>query len=254
MANYKGPMYDYKVAPNTIAVGDLVLDNGKLSWGVPAATALAPICDFLDLIPGKCSITVAVAEALQTSTVTFTAANNTTYTLRIQQWDAVNNVWISQVYTYTSLAAGDTATTIGNQFRTQINADSRIHVFAEGAATLILHAEAGYPVFQAVSIEPATTTVGLNATGNPAIGTTAALALKGIVVAAGLSYTQIHLTYNADGIPTNTLQKNQPYVLDIFLDQASANYAAVLAKWRYVLAGRTTSVGGPADPEAIGVL
>lgn len=256
MASYKGPMADWKIVSTAVVAADLTLDNGILKFGVPTASASQVICDFLDLIPGQCSITVAVAEALQTTTVTFTAANNTTYMLRLQQWDAANRVWITNVYAYTSAASGDTATTIGNAFRTQINADSRIHILAGGTATLMLYAEAGYPVFTATSIEPSTTTVVLNATGNPAVGTTAALALEGITegVASAASYTRVRLRYNANGVPTNTLQTNQPYQLDLYINQASADYANTLAKFRYILAGRSTSITSAANPEAIAVL
>lgn len=247
-------MYDYELVSTSVVAADLTLDNGILKFGVPTATASKVICDFLDLIPGKCSITVAVPEALQQTTVTFTAANNTTYMLRLQQWDATNRVWITNVYAYTSAASGDTATTIGNAFRTQINADSRIHVLAGGTATLALYAEAGYPVFTATSIEPSTTTVVLNATGNPAVNTTAALALEGITGATGASYTRIHLEYNANGIPTNSLQTNQPYVKDYFINQASADYSNTLAKWRYILANRSTSITSAANPESAAVL
>lgn len=254
MANYLGPQYNYQLVSTAVVAADLTLDNGILRFGVPIATAGQVICDFLDLIPGQCSVTVAVAEALQTSTVTFTAAANTTYMLRIQQWDAINRVWISNVYAHTSLPAGSTATTIGDDFRDQINADPRIKVLAGGTATLMLYAEAGYPVFTVTSIEPATTTVVLNATGNPAVGTTAALALEGITGATGASYTRVRLKYNANGIPTNSLQTNQPYTLDLFINQASADYANTLAKFRYILAGRSTSITSAANPEAFAVL
>lgn len=265
MSNYKGPQYNYIVPANTIVAADVVLDAGVLSFGVPAATGLRPICDYQDLIPGKNTVTASVAATLQVDTVTFTAVANTTYTLKVTQWDPVARKNIYRVYTYTSAASGDTATTIGDEFRAQITADSGIYIAASGGATLILTAEnrvvtidgasvtVPYATFTTTNVEPAATAIALTTPGVVPIGTTATLALKGITVAAGMSFTTVHLEYNANGIPTNSLQTNQPYVLDIYIDQASADLANTVAKFRYLLAGRMTSIGGPANPEAIAV-
>ena len=253
MSNYKGPQYNYIVAANTVVATDIVLDAGILSFGVPAATALRPICDFQDLIPGACKIIAGVAEVVQIDTITFTAVASTDYIFRIEQWDATNQVMIKRSYPYTSLPSGDTATTIGNAFRTAINADPRIKVAATGTTTLILTAEAGYPTFTTYNIEPTATALVLTQAGVVAIGTTAALALQGVTVGAGLTYTTVHLVYNANGIPMNSLQANQPYVLDIYIDEASSDFTNVNAKWAYILAGRETSIGGPANPEALAV-
>ena len=267
MSNYKGPQYNYIVPANTIVAADVVLDAGVLSFGVPAATGLRPICDYQDLIPGKNTVTASVAKVWQETTVTFTAVANTTYTLKITQWDPVARKNIYRVYTYTSAASGDTANDISDEFRNQINADAGIYIStnAMAAATLILTAEdrtvtidgvsvaIPYATFIVTNIEPVATSVVTGTAGVNPIGTTATLALKGITVAAGMSFTTVHLEYNANGIPTNSLQTNQPYVLDIYIDQASADLANTVAKFRYLLAGRMTSIGGPANPEAIAV-
>lgn len=255
MANFKGPQYNYIVAADTVVAADIVLDNGILSFGVPLATALRPICDFQDLIPGACDVQIAVTEVLQITTVTFTATANTEYYLRIEQWDPVRQVMMFIPISYTSLPAGDTATTIGDVFRAAITANRHIEIAATGGATLILTAEAGYPTFTVFSISPADTTQATGTAGVIGVNTTAALELQGIEgVAAASEYTRVHLVFNANGTPMNSLQANQPYVLDIFVDEASANYATVLAKWQFTLMGRLTSVGGPANPDALAVI
>lgn len=254
MANYKGPQYDYVVAPATVVAADIVLDNSVLSFGAPAATALKPICFFKDLIPGKTRIIDGVAETLQVDTITFTAANNTDYFIRISQWDPINRVTRIFPFTYTSLASGDTATTIGDAFRDAINANSLIKVAATGTTTLILTAEAGYPVFTTTTIEPSTTALVHTTPGVVAQGTTAALALEGITVGSGLTYTRVHLEYDLQGNWTNTVRTNQRYIYDILIDEASTDFTNVLAKWNYILAARETSIGGPMNPETLAVV
>lgn len=201
---------------------------GVITWSDPLATQGQVITKYNAIT--KASITAAVAETLQVTTLTPVAANNSVYQFIIQQYNFSTGKTYTGTYTYTTAASGDTATTIGDAFRSQINNDQNIKIAATGTTTLVLTAEAGFPVFTVTILQ-----VGgglTQATGTPGVvakGTTAALALQGITVPAGNTYTTIHIEYSPvtgmnikDGVSVAS-------VLDLYLEDGEADYAAVLA-------------------------
>jgi len=198
---------------------------GVITWSDPLATQGQVITKYNAIT--KASITAAVAETLQVTTLTPVAANNSVYQFIIQQYNFSTGKTYTGTYTYTTAASGDTATTIGDAFRSQINNDQNIKIAATGTTTLVLTAEAGFPVFTVTILQ-----VGgglTQVTGTPGVvakGTTAALALQGI---AGNTYTTVHIEYSPvtgmnikDGVSVAS-------VLDLYLEDGEADYAAVLA-------------------------
>jgi len=201
---------------------------GVITWSDPLATQGQVITKYNAIT--KASITAAVAETLQVTTLTPVAANNSVYQFIIQQYNFSTGKTYTGTYTYTTAASGDTATTIGDAFRSQINNDQNIKIAATGTTTLVLTAEAGFPVFTVTILQ-----VGgglTQVTGTPgvvAVGTPAALALQGITVGAANTYTTVHIEYSPvtgqnikDGVSVAS-------VLDLYLEEGEADYAAVLA-------------------------
>lgn len=113
-------------------------------------------------------------ETLQVTTVTFTAANSTNYSLIISQWNPTLNKQITIPLYYTSLSSGDTATTISNQFRTLIAGQANLGVTASGTSTLILTGVTGTPLFTVINVAPSTTTISSTVTGVAIASCTAA--------------------------------------------------------------------------------
>jgi len=220
---------------------DLSVANGLIKSGNP----LTDVCYFDSIT--KASITAPVTEVLQVTTVTPTAVASTTYGITISQYDYATGSAIVRQYYYTTAASGDTATTICNSFRTQINNDAVIKVAATGAATLILTAETGYPQFTVIftngnaSLAQVTGTAGV-----VAVGTTAALARQGITLPSA-SYTQIHIEYNQK-VGTNLKdQITLASVWDLYISQGATHRAALVTAWteelgNLVLGGAAASI------------
>lgn len=184
------PNTTYLVLDGAAAAASSVdLAAGVLSVGDP----LEQLCKYNAIT--KASITASVAEVPQVTTLTPTAAANSVYQIMIQQYNFSTGKTYTANYSYTTAASGDTATTIGDAFRALINADQNLMIVASGGATLILDAEAGFPVFTVTILK-----VGGGLTQAPtvpgvvAVGTTAALALQGITV-TGAAYTTCHIEY-----------------------------------------------------------
>lgn len=204
-----------------------VMDAGVITWSDPLATNGQVITRYNAIT--KASITPSVAQTLQVTTLTPVAAANSVYQIMVQQYNFSTGRTYTAMYTYTTAASGDTATTICDAFRSQINNDQNIKIAATGAATLVLTAETGFPVFTVTILQ-----VGgglTQVTGTPgvvAVGTTAALALQGITV-SGAAYTTVHLEYSPvtgqnikDGVAVAS-------VLDLYLNAAEGDLAAVVA-------------------------
>jgi len=99
---------------------------------------------------------VYTAETARVITITPTAANSTDYriTLSAEKGQVFNNNLPNEfqaIFTYSSKSSGDTATTIGDAFRSAINNHpfwgNRVTV--TGTTTIIITAKAGFPIFSA---------------------------------------------------------------------------------------------------------
>lgn len=107
---------------------------------------------------------VPVAATAQVTTLTITAAASTDYTVSITAKSTLSGSIKTWIFPVTSLASGSTATTIGDSFRTQINATEDCPVTATGTATLILTAVAPVYTFgsgQSANISTDPTTAGV---------------------------------------------------------------------------------------------
>lgn len=231
MANSIQPNEQYIVLDTIQALAaDLSVANGVYKVGNPLET----VCTFKDIVSAK--IQAPVAEVLQVTTLTPVAAANSTYAFYITQYNPVSGGMDDWFFSYTSAASGDTATTICDQFRTAINADSTIHIAATGAGTLILTAEAGYPIFYVGltsvggGLSQSTGTAGVSA-----INTLAMLQAQGFSGLTGSTYTTIQLIVNQK---TGTLLKNQEtqtQVWDILISQGATNRAALVTAFTETL-------------------
>lgn len=158
------------------------------------------------------SVIAPVTEVLQVTTYTPTAANSTQYALVLTYTNKVSKQVESQTFYYTTAASGDTATTIGDSFRAQINAASPIiPIVASGTTTLILTAAAGYAVFQSDSIgvgvlTGAATTPGVVRVGygEDIIKTFAEPAVVASVTPTSYYY-QVIMDYGSPDYGTNTM-------------------------------------------------
>lgn len=134
--------------------GEISIGNGTLT--LPSFSGNDQENHFTKKVP--------VAATAQVTTKTITAADSTDFVVSITAKSTLSGIVKTWVFTVTSIATGDTATTIGNKFRTQINASSDCPVAATGTTTLILTAVAPVYVFnsgQSANISTAATTAGV---------------------------------------------------------------------------------------------
>lgn len=201
------------------AAADISVSGHKLSiTGVPTL-------DYRKIESMSTGFVASVAEVLQITTVTPTAANNTTFSLYLTQF--VNGVWVTGYLTHTTDASGQTATDICNALRAQLLAQSTFKITGSGAATLILTAQAGYPIFLAQNISPSTTTVVTGTPGVKSRGTYADLVAAGVTGAtAGATYSQIPITFvELEGsLMGNTESSQNKHTL--YVQEGVANFAA----------------------------
>lgn len=98
-----------------------------------------------------------LTEVPQITTVTFTAANSTTYQLSVTQFLPALGTRITVPLSYTTAVSGDTATTICNAFRAQL-ALSNLEITGSGTTTFVMTGNAGNPLFTVTNITPVSTT------------------------------------------------------------------------------------------------
>lgn len=92
------------------------------------------------------TVTVPQTEVSGVITITPTAANNTVYTFYINAFSMSTGLPKVATISFTSAASAD-ATSISNQARAIINADTDLSVVASGTATIVLTAKTGQPFF-----------------------------------------------------------------------------------------------------------
>jgi hypothetical protein len=144
------------------ASGQVITDrNGAISIG--NGTLTLPTFAEADIqVPFQKKVPVAAVE--QVTTLTITAANSTDYAVSITGRSTLSGNIKTWLFNVTSAASGDTATTLGDDFRTQINAAGDCPVTATGTTTLILTAVAPVYVFSVectANISEAATTAGV---------------------------------------------------------------------------------------------
>lgn len=147
------------VAAAATATTDVLNKGGYLQFAANSlAAAPAALVQFpLQLGGLKNGVYKAyAAEVARVITITPTALASTDYriVLSAEKGQVFNNNLPNEfqsVFTYTSKASGDTATTIGDAFRAAINNHPfwGARVTAAGTTTITLTAKAGFPIFSA---------------------------------------------------------------------------------------------------------
>lgn len=223
-------MQNNKVGYNVLsslsaAAADISFSNNKLS--ITGAPSFDP-----RLVQSTSGVVVTVAEVAQVDTLTITAANSTYYRISLVQ-TLSTGVVLSQSFDYTSLASGDTATTIGDVFRSMINA-SNFEIVASGTTTLVLTANAGNPVFTSSKVgSTGTIAIVLTTAGVYAVNTYASLVANGVAAAdltVGATYTSITFNYaNIDG-SVDKITDSSVNQWTVYAQDGITNLAAYVAK------------------------
>lgn len=206
----------------------------------------------------KFSITAAVAEVLQVTTVTPTAANSSDFSLVITQM--VNGVMQSVTLVANTPASGGTATTICNDWRSQLSANgSRIKITGSGTATFILTAQAGSPIFKVtvISTSSASGTISQSTgtAGVAAVGTYTVLTNQGITtipaLVSGQSYTQVVIQFRQPSIndPAGNVSSSRD-THTVLINEAATNFAALNTRLGEIKLGYGAGVT-TADPTFI---
>lgn len=202
------------------------------------------------------SRTASTAQTLQVTTLTPTAAASSTYAFTIRQYDITNNRWLECNFSYTSLAAGDTATTIVTALKSEITAATAagtLQVTPSGTTTLILTAITRYPIFTVTitniggGLTQNTGTAGVRSI-NLAADVLLAYAKAGLPVPTltGASYTSYTYRYGtAAPVALGNVQRTAQDIHTVFVDNTlgtnytNFNASMVEIQTAYVSAGTT---------------
>lgn len=171
----------YNVLDTVAASGaDITLSNHVLKF------TGSPSIDFRSI--ESCQVSEAKNELLQITTITPTAADSKTFAFWITQKLASGGV--SRVLvTYDTAASGDTATTICNAWRAQINLMSNLSVSVSGTSTLIITALTGAPIFTVTSAGNGTISAANTVSGKSTKTITALTAATGTFTASAHGYS-----------------------------------------------------------------
>jgi len=192
-----------------------------------------PSMDFRSLT--STAWTAPVAETLQITTVTPTVANSTYYELTITQF--VNGQYNVQKVFHTTPSSGATATTICDALRAQLATYSNIKITGSGTTTFIMTAQAGYPIFTAVSTGAGTLGVVTGTPGVHSVGTYADLVAAGVTTAvSGHTYYQVAFTYvkQHEGLLNGNLSTDTN-VHTLYVYASASNFSAFNTRMGEVL-------------------
>lgn len=247
----------YNVINNPTGLGDFDLTNRYLN------ILGAPKMKFIG-ISGFAKV-VAAAEVLQVSTVTFVAANNTTYRWLLQQTvqnENGNDIEKSLIVTYISDSTA-TAAEINAAFAAQVTKMGfKITPTSAGSVTT-LTAQAGYPIFTLAAIEnvtTATTTAGVKAVGTAAVASAEMLEERchntGTEGFTSATYTEYEFTWGEPTTPAfNIIERNTfGQIHHLFVNDADAQYAAFDAGLINLMSGGTEASATTANPEDLGLV
>lgn len=195
--------------------------------------------------------TAPVAETLQITTTTPTAANSTYYEITVTQ--LVDGTYVQQRLFHTTPSSGGTATTICNALRAQLTTYTNLAITGSGTTTFIMTAQAGSPIFTAVSTGNGTLAVVTGTPGVAAKGTYAALVAQGVTDAvAGHTYNQITFTYKneSDGTVNGNISTSvNQHVLYVYA--SATNFSDFNTRMLEVVASFPAGGSTYSDPEAI---
>jgi hypothetical protein len=240
----------------TASAADITVANHILNIG---ATTLAPL-------PGrqtidvrkieKAALVTAVAETRAIWTVTPTFAASQEFSIIITQ--IINGTAKQMVATAYTAASGGNITSLCDALRAVINANTTMQIVASGTTTLILTANAGYPLIPSVSQVSLSSTPGVFASftatqaGVAAKGTYAALIAQGVssdIIVAGQSYSNFRIEYLAasSNDPGGNVSQ-QRNTLNLYINAGATNYAALATRIGEII-NAFASGGSVADPE-----
>lgn len=144
------------------------------------------------------SITVPQTEVSGVVTVTPTAANNAVYTFYINAFSMTTGLPKVLNVSFTSAATAD-ATTISNQARAIINADTDLSVIASGTSTIVLTAKATQPFFVVGGTTANVDSYSGQGATTIATNLSAANGTTGRSVRGSVAYLQNKYAYSANG-------------------------------------------------------
>lgn len=220
------------------------------------------VCAWKGIMSGSVQKYVAATEQLAEWTITpAVPVSGAPVGIEVTQWypTTQNNFENPKVRTLIVdvPAGGYTAEQLCNAFRAQYFATgtNQFEITASGTSTLILTANAGYPIvfvrFVAITAGNTATvvngTAGINARGNAA-----QLIANGVpaATASGTAYTLYTFGYTEKTGLNNSVSVSQPDRVWIWLNQADSDYAAAIISIDTLLAGLASGV---ANPEIIAV-
>lgn len=250
------PMYEYMVLDTVQATAaDVSTANQAISLGDP----LEFICNFPELRPGVSYRQAAVAGTAQVDTLTPTApAADLQYDVKVQWYDFTSQSQREAFFSYVATAA-DTATTVCDAFRSQINTNPTVPIVATGTTTLVMTADvATFPVqYTFVSTGVNNMTVALTTPGVMPENTIPVLStLEGLSASnftTGNTYTRYRFTFDRLGTSANTQRVTNERIFDLFVDDgAGANYTALDGRLTEIL-GALNAGGTAVDPELLAV-
>ncbi len=144
------------------------------------------------------SITVPQTEVSGVVTITPTPANNTVYTFYVNAFSMSTGLPKVVNVSFTSAAAAD-ATSISNQARAIINADTDLSVIASGTTTIVLTAKATQPFFVAGGATANVDSYSSAGATTIAANLSAANGTAGRAVRGSVAYLQNKYAYSANG-------------------------------------------------------
>ncbi len=239
----------YSATPLTVVDGKLLADGQY-------------VCQWKNIMLGSVKKYIAAAEVLAVWTLTpTTIISGAPIGIEITQWYPENQNNFEQPKVRTLIvdvpAAGYTATQLCDAFRAQYFASgtNQFQITASGTSTLILTANAGYPIvfvrFVAITAGNVATlangTAGVNARGNAA-----QLLANGVPSSqvTGTAYTLYAMSYTEDTGYNNTDKVSQPDRVWIWLNEADSDYSTAITNTDALLQGLA---GGVANPEILSV-
>jgi hypothetical protein len=151
------------------------------------------------------SVTLPRAEVSGVVTITPTAANLTDYNFYINAFSLSTGLPKVLNVSFTS-ASGATATTISNQARAIINADTDLSVIASGTATIVLTAKVSQPFFVVGGLLANIDSYSSAGATTIATNLSAANGTAGVSVRGSVAYLQNKYAYSANG---NALNYNE---------------------------------------------
>jgi len=144
------------------------------------------------------SVTVPQTEVSGVVTITPTPANNTVYTFYVNAFSMSTGLPKVVNVSFTSAAAAD-ATSISNQARAIINADTDLSVIASGTTTIVLTAKATQPFFVAGGATANVDSYSSAGATTIAANLSAANGTAGRAVRGSVAYLQNKYAYSANG-------------------------------------------------------